>query len=506
MQNKKLFLSLLICMFAANLFARDTRPNILVIISDDHAYQAIGAYGAKFGASPQLDRLAKEGTVFENAFVTNSICGPSRAVFLTGKYSHINGFRDNFSSFNGSQPHFARHLTNAGYQTAWIGKWHLETQPQGFNYYKILPGQGEYYNPDFINMQNQKERHTGYVTNIITDFTIDYLNNRDPSKPFCVVVGEKATHRVWNPDTSDFDLFKNVVFPLPENFYDAYTHRKPAAVQTMNIRESMLMGYDLKMSNGEKFSHGGYGRMNPEQRAQFDAHYLAIEKELQRLNLQGNALVEWKFQQYMRDYLATAVSLDRNIGKIVDYIDSHGLRDNTVVIYTSDQGFYLGEHGWFDKRFMYEESFKTPLIIRYPKIIAPGSRKQEMVMNLDLAPTIMQLAGLPVPKDMQGQSLLPVFKNASVKQWRDKVYYHYFEWPNEHTVYPHFGVRNKRYKLIRFYKPELSWELYDLQKDRSEMKNVFTDPAYKNIVSSMKKELKTLIKKYRDTEAAKYLD
>lgn len=498
---QKIILSFLLMIFTVQLHAQNNHKNILVIISDDHAYQSIGAYGAKFNASPQLDKLASQGAVFENAFVTNSICGPSRAVFLTGKYSHINGFRDNFSTFDGSQPHFMRDLTNAGYQTAWIGKWHLVTMPQGIGYFKILPGQGEYYNPEFINMQEKREKYEGYVTNIITDLTIDYLNKRDKSKPFCLVVGEKAAHRNWTPDTTDFDLFKDIIFPLPDNFYDAFTNRKPAELQNMNIRESMQMGYDLKMSEGKNFSHAGAGRLNKEQRAKYDAHYLAIEKDLKEKNLTGNALTEWKFQRYMQDYLQTAFSLDRNIGKIIDYIDDNGLRENTLVIYTSDQGFYLGEHGWFDKRFIYEESFKTPLIVRYPGVVAPETRKKELVMNLDFAPTLLQYAGVAVPKDMQGKSMMPVLKSKREVKFRDLLYYHYFEYPNEHNTYPHYGVRDKRYKLIRYYKPEKSWELYDLKNDPGEVTNLINDKKYSSIQKRLKKQLRKLIAQYKDYDA-----
>ena len=493
-------------MLSAILLKAQQQKNILVIISDDHAYQAIGAYGAKYNASPQIDKLASEGAVFENAFVTNSICGPSRAVFLTGKYSHINGFKDNFSTFDGSQPHFIRDLTHAGYQTAWIGKWHLVSMPQGFSYFKILPGQGDYYNPEFINMQENREKYEGYVTNIITDLTIDYLEKRDKSKPFCIVVGEKATHRNWTPDTSDFNLFKDVVFPLPDNFYDAYTNRRPAALQNQNIKESLLMGYDLKMSEGENFSYAGAERLNKEQRAKYDAHYLAIEKDLKEKKLADNAFIEWKFQRYMQDYLQTAFSLDRNIGKIIDYIDDNGLRENTLVIYTSDQGFYLGEHGWFDKRFMYEESFKTPLIVRYPGVVAPETRKKELVMNLDFAPTLLQYAGITIPKDMQGKSIMPVLKSKKEVKFRDLLYYHYFEYPNEHNTYPHYGVRDKRYKLIRYYKPEKSWELYDLKTDPGEVTNLINDKKYSSIQKRLKKQLRQLIAQYKDYDALNALN
>jgi arylsulfatase A-like enzyme len=407
-------LKAILCIFVFVVFSNavfpQSRPNILIIVSDDHAYQAIGAYGSKYGGTPNIDRLAAQGETFTNAIVTNSLCGPSRACILTGKYSNINGFKDNFSRFNPAQPTFASYLTEAGYQTAWIGKWHLENNPRNFTYFKVLVGQGYYYNPDFITMDSSIETFPGYCTDIITDLTLDWLQHkRDPSAPFCLVVGEKATHRTWVPDTADYGKFDNVRFALPHDFFDDYKGRYAGQVQDMNIAHSMRLGYDLKMDADTGFGKENYTRMTPSQRKYFDDYYLPIYAKFKSAHLKGNALTEWKYQRYMNDYMSTALSLDRNIGRIVDYIDKSGLGKNTIVIYTSDQGFYLGEHGWFDKRFMYEESLKTPLIIRYPIRIKPGARSAGLVMHLDLAPTFMELAGLKVPGDMQGKSLLPVF-------------------------------------------------------------------------------------------------
>ena len=492
---------------ASLLATAQRRPNIVLIVSDDHAYQAISAYGSKLMPTPGIDRIAKEGVLFHKGYVTNSICGPSRAVILTGKYSHKNGFKDNeHSSFDGSQNTFIKELTKSGYQTAWIGKWHLETQPQGFTYWQILPGQGQYYNPDFLTMDGGKKRIEGYVSNVIEDVAEDWLNNRDTTKPFCLVIGHKATHRTWIPDTSDMGKFDNVTFPLPHNFYDNYAGREAAKVQEMTIAHTLIMGYDLKMfdSKTAEDKEGSISRMNAAQRAKFDAYYQPIYQELKAKNLTGNALTEWKYQRYMKDYLSTAASLDRNIGRTLDYLDKHHLTNNTIVIYLSDQGFYLGEHGWFDKRWMYEESFRTPMVMRYPGVIKPGTVNNDFVMNLDIAPTLLQAAGVTIPKDMQGESFLPLVKSEKAKG-REAMYYHYYE-NGEHAVSPHFGVKTSRYKLIRFYKRVNSWELYDLQKDPNEMHNLFGKKGYEKITADMHRLLLQMIDKYEDNDAKQILD
>ncbi|NQX32972.1 sulfatase [Pedobacter boryungensis] len=483
-----------------------TKPNIVIIVSDDHAYQAISAYGSKLMQTPNIDRIAKEGVRFDKAYVTNSICGPSRAVILTGKYSHKNGFKDNESSvFNGDQDTFVKQLQKGGYQTAWIGKWHLESKPQGFDFWQILPAQGQYYNPDFDMMDGTKKRFDGYVSNVIEDVTEDWLNKRDTSKPFCLVIGHKATHRVWLPDTADLGKFDNITFPLPHNFYDTYTTRPAAKVQDMTIAKTMIMGYDLKMfgSDGAESKDGNFSRMNAKQRAKIDAYYKPIEVDFNQKKLTGNALIEWKFQRYMRDYLSTANSLDRNIGRTLNYLDKHNLTKNTIVIYLSDQGFYMGEHGWFDKRWIYEESFRTPMVMRYPGVVRPGTVSNNFVMNLDIAPTLLDAAGVAIPKDEQGQSMLPLLKNKNAKG-RDAIYYHYYE-NGEHSVSPHFGVRNQGYKLVRFYKRVNAWELYDLNKDPNEMNNLYEQKAYRKIISQLKVKLNQLIDKYDDQDAKKIL-
>ncbi len=491
--------------FSVSELASVRRPNILIIISDDHAFQAIGAYGHGLAPTPNIDRIGNEGARFERMYVTNSICGPSRATLLTGKYSHKNGFKDNeTSTFDHGQELFVKGLQEAGYQTAWVGKQHLGNRPQGFDYYSILPGQGAYYNPDFINTGGAREHIEGYVTNIITDKAEAWLDGRDPNEPFCLVIGHKATHRTWLPDTVDFGRYDQVEFPLPETYYDDYAGREAAAVQEMSIAKDMRMGYDLKMEPvAAADREGAIKRMNPDQRRKFDAYYQPIFADFNARNLGGRTVAAWKYQRYMRDYLSTATSLDRNIGRILDYLDVNGLTNNTLVIYLSDQGFYLGEHGWFDKRFMYEESFRTPMLARLPGTIEPGSVIEGFAVNTDIAPTLLQLAGADVPRDIQGLSLLPLFQHPDTSV-RDAVYYHYYE-NGEHAVSPHFGVRNARYKLIRFYERVDAWELFDLTEDPNEINNVYGKYGYEAVTAEMKRLLLSQIKKFEDNEAAALL-
>ena len=506
--NSRLIFKLVFCLMVFTCISKNSyaqkQPNIVIIISDDHSYQTIGAYGSKLVKTPNIDRIAKEGVTFKKAYVTNSICGPSRAVILTGKYSHINGFKDNETSqFDYTQDSFVKQLQGGGYQTAWIGKQHLGAKTAGFNYYTLLPGQGNYYNPDFIKMDGTKETVQGYVTNIIEDKAEKWLDERDQSKPFCIVIGHKATHRTWIPDTTDFALYDKVKFPLPATFWDDYQSRKAASIQDMSIAKTLVMGYDLKMFDNVPKGDGSINRMNADQRAKFDAHYKPIEADFRARNLTGKALVEWKFERYMRDYASTVASLDRNIGRTLDYLKKNNLDKNTVVIYMSDQGFYMGEHGWFDKRWMYEESFRTPMVMRYPGVIKAGSLNENMILNLDIAPTMLDIAGIKIPKDIQGASFLPLVNGKSNKG-RDAIFYHYYE-NGEHSVSPHFGVKTKRYKLIRFYKRVEGWELFDLQKDPREMHNVYEDAAYQKLIPGLKKELNSLIDPYKDEDAKKIL-
>lgn len=484
------------------------QPNIIFIMSDDHAYQALSCYGGTINKTPNLDRIANEGMLFENSFVTNSISAPSRAVLLTGKLSHLNGQITNGNSFDGSQLTFPKLLQEAGYQTAIVGKWHLRSDPTGFDYWNILPGQGDYYNPDFIEM-GERKNHEGYVTNLITDFTIDWLENRDMEKPFTLLYHHKAPHRSWMPDTTDLHLYDDVIFPLPENYWDDYEGRgRAAAEQKMRIDEVMSDCMDLKLcgdlseselSGSNKNWMRVYGKMTDKQRIAWNLAYKPKNDAMKEAGLSEKELSEWKFQRYMHDYLRCIHSVDKNVGRLLDYLEENGLSENTVVIYTSDQGFYLGEHGWFDKRFMYEESHKMPLMIKYPPLIEKGSSNKYMVMNLDFAPTILDLAGVAIPKEMQGESLLPVLKGENPDDWRKEVYYHYFEYPGAHSVKRHYGIRTDNYKLIHFYFDADYWELYDIKSDPSEMNNLINDPSYDSILLELKQRLYELKDHYGDT-------
>ncbi len=486
----------------------DSKPNIIFIFSDDHAYQAIGAYGNKFAKTPNIDRIAREGALLSNNLVTNSICGPSRATLLTGKYSHKNGYpRNDDTRFNTNQTLFPEVLQQNGYQTAWIGKMHLNSLPKGFDYWNILPGQGRYYNPHFISQPNDTTLYKGYVSDVITQFSTDWLDKRDPSKPFFMIVGHKAVHREWSPALEDLGAYDDVNFPLPANFYDTYEGRKAARDQDMSIDKTMRMKEDLKVNVNYDKDYL-YKHLDPEQKKIFKAYYEKISKEPTEKNLTGKALIEWKYQRYIKDYLATANSLDRNIGRLLDYLDQKGLSKNTVVIYASDQGFYMGEHGWFDKRFIYEESLKTPFVIRYPGVVKPGSKLDQLVMNIDWAPTVLNIANAKIPADIQGKSFLPLLKSTTHTAkvpWRKDAYYHYYEFPEPHHVFPHFGIRTDRYKLAYFYGGADSWELYDLKTDPSEMNNLYGNKQTEKLTADLKTRLKALMAEYQDDEALKIL-
>ena len=481
------------------------RPNILYIMSDDHAYQAISAYGYGLNSTPNIDRIAKEGAIFTKAFVTNSISAPSRAVMLTGKFSHLNGKIDNRGGFNWDQNNFPKMLQQNGYQTALIGKIHLDGLPQGFDYSNVLPGQGQYYNPDFIENGVKKQYH-GYVTTLTTQFALDWLDKkRDKSKPFCLLYHQKAPHRNWLPEEKYLNLFEDRDFPFPENFFDDYSGRTTAAhTQAMEITKVMSWGNDMKFENdpytGEPTPFAaGLKRMDEQQLTAWRAAYNPRNEAFIKANPQGKDLAKWKYQRYLRDYLKCIQSVDDGVGEVLDYLDKNGLTENTIVVYTSDQGFYLGEHGWFDKRFMYEESFRTPLMIRYPKEIKPGTVITQMVQNLDYAPTFLNYAGVKPDKEMQGESFRNLMNGKSMK-WRDAIYYHYYEYPAEHSVKRHYGVRTERYKLIHFYFDVDEWELFDLEKDPHEMKSVYNDPAYAEIQVKLHKKLIVLRAKYKDTD------
>lgn len=484
-----------------------SQPNIIYMMSDDHGYQAISAYGHGLNKTPNIDQLAEQGMLFTRAFVTNSICGPSRAVMLTGKHSHINGFKDNLSRFDSSQQTVAKLMHDAGYQTAVIGKWHLVSEPQGFDYWNIVPGQGDYYNPVFIE-NGVRKKQTGYITNLTTDYAINWLEKRDPSKPFFLMYQQKAPHRNWMPEEKYYHLFDSTVFPVPDNYFDDYATRTRAArEQEMEVATDMHDAYDLKLAFDfpkdqqtarNQLWQNTYNRLTPEEKKKWEAAYGPDNEAFRKANLQGRDLAIWKYQRYMKDYLRCIQSVDDNVGRLMDYLKSKGLDKNTIIIYTSDQGFYLGEHGWFDKRFMYEESFRTPLIIKWPGVTKQKSTSSMMVQNLDFAETILDMAGLPVPADMQGKSFVPILKGTQKASLHDALYYHFYE-NLEHKVAKHIGVRTDRYKLIYFYENN-EWELYDLEKDPREMKNLYGNPSYKTVAEMMKNQLQKAQNQYKDSE------
>jgi arylsulfatase A-like enzyme len=491
-------------------------PNIVFIMSDDHAFQAVSAYGHNLNNTPNIDRIAKEGALFNKGFVTNSICAPSRAVMLTGKHSFINGKVDNILDFNWDQPNFAKDLQAAGYQTALVGKIHLRGLPQGFDYSAVLPGQGHYYNPDFI-IDGIKERLEGYVTTITTQLSLDWLKNkRDKSKPFLLLYHQKAPHRNWQSEEKYLTLFDDKTFDPPANFFDNYEGRPAAAAQEMMIAATEEQ---LAVTNGNG-GHGRWGhdfkflvdpfgretrfskeleRFTPAQREAWLKAYTPKNDAMKAANLEGKELALWKFNRYLKDYLRTIQSVDDGVGEVLNYLDDNGLTENTIVVYTSDQGFYLGEHGWFDKRFMYEESLRTPLLMRYPKEIKPGTQIDQLIQNLDFAPTFLDYAGIPIPEDMQGESFRDVVSNVN-SEWRDAIYYTYYEYPSVHMVKRHNGVRTDRYKLIHFYYDIDVWEMYDLEKDPSEMKNIYDDPAYADVQQMMHNRFNEMREKYGDSD------
>ncbi len=484
----------------------DQPLNIVYIMTDDHTAQMMSCYDTRHINTPNLDRIAADGVRFTNSFVANSLSGPSRACMLTGKHSHKNGFTDNTTCvFDGDQPTFPKYLQRAGYQTALFGKWHLESLPQGFDRWEIVPGQGDYYNPDFIVESGDTVQVHGYLTDLITDKSLDWLENeRDKSKPFCLLIHHKAIHRNWLADTAHLALYEDKTFELPENFYDDYQGREAARAQEMSVIKDMDLIYDLKMDRPDKDSalkaryHSYIDRMDSAQRATYDAFYAPIIEDFYARDLKGRELAEWKYQRYMRDYAKVVKSLDDNVGRVLDYLDEHGLLDNTLVVYTSDQGFYMGEHGWFDKRFMYEESFHTPLIMRLPAGFDRRGDIEEMVQNIDYGPTFLEIAGVTEPNDMQGVSLLPLLKGENPDNWRDALYYHFYEYPAEHMVKRHYGVRDGRYKLIHFYNDIDKWELYDLQEDPTEMNNIYGAEGTDSITGLMMAKLKDMQELYDD--------
>ena len=552
-QNKSFLPVMAASLMVTNAMAQtDKRPNILYIMSDDHAYQAISAYGSdvsRFAPTPNIDRIAREGMRFDRSFVENSLSSPSRACLITGLYSHQNGQQQLLEGIDSTRTFFSELLQQVGYQTAMMGKWHLMCRPKGFDRYHVLNDQGTYFNPVFMSETSGGKyiREEGYATDLITDHAIDFLEHRDTSRPFCLMVHHKAPHRSWFPDVKHLGMYDNVDFPLPETLWDDYSTRGSAAhTQKMQIDRDMELALDLKVDSlgrpVDRFNStiAEYGRLNPEQRVAYEKYFGARYERFQHDSLTGKDLVVWKYQTYLRDYLSVIHSVDENVGRLLKYLDEHGLAENTIVVYASDQGFYMGEHGWFDKRFMYEESMRTPLIIRYPREIQAGSVSSEMVQNIDYAPTFLEYAGVKQPKEMTGRSLRKLFKhtanNSKKIHWRKSLYYHYYDYPAWHLTRKHDGVRTDRYKLIHFYgkggaraltenryqqqegtreynsyrwmaqsgyitdDPDIDYyELYDLQEDPNELNNIYGKPGTERIT----KRLKRLLKRYRKELAVK---
>ena len=453
----------------------DDRPNILFIMSDDHASHAMSCYGSRINETPNLDRIAYGGMRFDNCFCTNSICTPSRATILTGTYNHVNDVTTLASKLDGRILTFPQLLQQAGYQTAIVGKWHLGhggvNDPTGFDYWNVLPGQGLYHNPEMIEMGERKV-FEGYATDIITDLSLDWLRNRDPNRPFMLMCHHKAPHRPWDPDEKHATLYEDVEIPEPETFNDDYSNRARAAADTTMTIAHHLTERDLKGPVPEG--------LTPEE-----------EKS-------------WKYQRYIKDYLRCIASVDDNVGRLLDYLDEEGLAENTIVVYTSDQGFFLGDHGWYDKRFMYEESLRMPFIVRYPREIEPETVNEEIILNVDFAPTFLDFAGIEIPEAFQGSSFRPLLNGETPPGWQTSMYYRYWMHLAHHHVYAHYGVRTRRYKLIYYYADALGtpgsiddskepeWELFDLEKDPYELNSVYDDPAYADVVKELKGELRRL--------------
>ncbi|MEY4387519.1 MAG: hypothetical protein RLY20_2802, partial [Verrucomicrobiota bacterium] len=457
--------------------------------------------GRKLIETPNIDRIAAGGMLFHRSLVPNSICGPARATVLTGTYNHINGFYNNSNCrFDSEQTTFVKLLHAAGYQTAVVGKWHLESDPVGFDYWHILPGQGTYYNPPMID-NGRRVKHTGYVTDIITDLSLDWLKQRDKSKPFLLLCQQKAPHRPWQPALRHLNFDRDRVYPEPPTLFDDYANRSLAERdQDLSIAKTMNEN-DLKL-----VSPAG---MNADQRKVWDAYYEPRNAKFKQANLSGKELIRWKYNRYLHDYLGCIKAMDENVGRVLDYLKAEGLEEDTIVVYSSDQGFYLGEHGWFDKRWIFEESLRSPLLVRWPGVTKPGSvNRRDLVANLDFAETFLDAAGLPIPAEMQGHSLRPVLAGQTPADWRQSFYYHYYEYPDPHHVRPHEGVVTDQYKLVHFYAPDIDcWELFDRTKDPLELRDCANDPANAETVQRLKVELARLRKELKvppETPAAAF--
>lgn len=485
------------------------KPNIIFIMTDDHTTQAMSCYGGRLLETPNMDRIAEEGIRLDNCYATNALSGPSRACILTGKLGHVNGFTDNASRFDGSQQTFPKLLQKAGYRTGVVGKWHLISEPEGFDYWSIVTGQeeqGDYYSPEFLE-NGVAVTEEGYVTDVITDKALSFIDSCDG--PYCLMFHQKAPHRNWMPAERHLGMFNDTVFPEPETLFDDYSTRGEAArSQDMSIEHTLQNDWDLKLLTREEILAGNnrlynvYTRMPEEVQHKWDSVYAPRIAEYRSGKLKGKELVRWKYQQFMRDYLACVVSVDEGIGRLLDHLEAKGQLDNTIIVYTSDQGFFLGEHGWFDKRFMYEECQRMPLVVRYPEAIPAGSVTDAIAMNIDFAPTFLDFAGVEIPQDMQGLSLKPVMEKGGIipVDWRKAAYYHYYEYPAEHSVKRHYGIRTADFKLIHFYNDVDQWEMYDMTLDPKELNNIYDNPEY----AAKREELHALLvevqNEYGDTD------
>ena len=477
------------------------KPNIIYIMADDLTTQAISAYGGIYkdiAPTPQIDKIAQQGMLFQDVLCTNSICGPSRAAILTGNYSNLNGYYKNESGgkFNASLWTFPQEFQKHGYKTSLFGKWHLGTDPVGFDtfkYHNSSGQQGHYWNP-LYNENGKDVKEKGYATNLTTDFALKWLaTEKSSEEPFLMVLQYKAPHRPWEPDAKYERLWQDVEMPYPKTFNDTYKGREKTAGDTEMTME-YLSRRDMKLKRPKEIKKG-------KESIEWDFYGAKSGEIVQPEGMSNEEGKKWRYQNYIKDYLACVKSVDDNIGRVLNYLKENDLEENTIIVLTSDQGFYLGDHGFFDKRFIYEESLRMPFIIKYPKRVAPGSINEDIISNIDFAPTLLELAGISTHQKMQGTSFVPILEGKTPLDWQDAMYYHYYEFPFWHHVQPHYGIRTQKYTLAHFYYNIDVWEFYDLEKDPDQMNNIFDEPEYENIVNELKVKLKRLMVKFEDDKS-----